>query len=180
MRGRITFRVALCRRYASTNRIPAKPSMRHPDPLVNSSNATATMLSDDLTFIHRPPPSAPTPLSYTTNPASPLLKPVSSNASSPLPPLLRTPAEEKPRMSDEDLAELRRLRSSNPTYYTRKRLANQFHCTQSFIGRMAPLSTQDHRIALAKRDEEHAKIRSQWGERKLIIRDTRKRRKEFW
>jgi len=83
-------------------------------------------------------------------------------------------------MSDEDLAELQRLRSSNPTYYTRKRLANQFNCTQSFVGRMAPLSTQDHRIALAKRDEEHAKIRSQWGERKLIIRDTRKRRKEFW
>lgn len=180
MKTRLPFRLPSCRSYST--RLPEKPRMRHPDPLANNPHATTTTLPGDLTFIHRPPPSAPTPLSYITNPASPLLKPPSPSpsADASLPPLLHKAAEPKPRMSDKDLTEMRRLRAINPAYYTRKRLAERFNCTETFVGYMAKLSTGAHRVALQKREREHESARSKWGEKKLIVREIRSKRKEFW
>jgi len=83
-------------------------------------------------------------------------------------------------MSDEDLAEMRRLRASNPTRYTRKHLAKRFNCSVDFVGRMATLSTQAQRSNLEKRDLKHEAARARWGERKLIVREIRKKRKDFW
>ncbi|THH06803.1 hypothetical protein EW146_g9499 [Bondarzewia mesenterica] len=179
MKTRLPFRLFSCRAYST--RLPEKPRMRQPDPLLGNPKATTTSLPDDLTFIHRPPPSAPTPLSYTTNPTSPLLRPAApSSADTSLPPLLRKSAEPKPRMSDEDLAEMRRLRALNPAYYTRSRLAERFNCTATFVGYMAKLSTGAHRTASQKLDLQHEKARSKWGEKKLIVREIRKKRKAFW
>src|SRR5258705_2524283 len=54
-----------------------KPPYRAPDPLVNNPKATVTKLGgeEELTFIHRPPASAPSPYSLSIAPASPLLRP---------------------------------------------------------------------------------------------------------
>ncbi|TFY83790.1 hypothetical protein EWM64_g215 [Hericium alpestre] len=140
-----------------------------------------TTLPDDLTFIHRPPSSAPTPFSYTTNPTSPLLRSSSSKpVDAPLPPPLRPTAAQKPRLSEEQLYEMRRLRASNPTLYTRKKLAEKFNCSEAFVGLVTPLSRQQQRVALDRRDQEHERARAQWGEKKLIVREIRKKRKEFW
>ncbi|KAI0308589.1 mitochondrial ribosomal protein subunit L20-domain-containing protein, partial [Amylostereum chailletii] len=151
-----------CRSYAT--RLPQKPPMRHPDPLLNNPNATTSSLPGDLTFIHRPPPTSPSPLSLTTDPASPLLKAAStSSQATKLPPPLRAPSNQQPQMSDEDIVEMKRLRASNPTFYTRKRLSEQFNCTPSFVGLMARLSTSDHRAVQQKLEQTHEDVRAQWG-----------------
>ena len=83
-------------------------------------------------------------------------------------------------MSDADIAEMQRLRASNPAYYTRKRLAEKFNCSPSFPGLVARLPRAEHRAALKKVEAEHADVRAQWGERKLITHQIRRKRKEFW
>src|SRR5262245_7455973 len=80
------------------NRHAERPPYRAPDPLVHNPDAKVTMLEQDLTFIHRPPPTALTPFSLTTAPASPLLRRPAKET--PLPPVLRPSAArpEPPRI----------------------------------------------------------------------------------
>ena len=170
----------LTRGYAT--RLPQKPPMRHPDPLLNKPNAISTPLPEDLTFIHRPPPSAPTPLSFTVNPSSPLLRtspPIPPTESS-LPPPLKRPTSTHPRLSEDKIKELQRLRSKNPALYTRQKLADTFGCSPSFVSYVAPLKPSQQRTALARREREHDKARARWGEKTAVIREIRKKRKEFW
>lgn len=177
LRPRVPF---LTRGYAT--RLPQRPPMRHPDPLSNNPKAVSTSLPEDLTFIHRPPPTTPTPHSYTVNPSSPLLQ-TGTQTSSPtpaLPPPLKNATLAHPRLSDEKISEIRRLRMENPAYYTRSRLANTFGCSPSFVSYVAPLDSSQQRAALAKRDQEHEKARARWGEKSALIREIRRKRKEFW
>jgi hypothetical protein len=170
----------LTRGYAT--RLPQKPPMRHPDPLLNKPNAVSMSLPEDLTFIHRPPPSAPSPLSYTVNPSSPLLctEPPTPSTGVPLPPPLKQPKLAHARLPEDKIKELQRLRSENPVLYTQKKLANTFECSPSFVSYVAPLKPSQQRVALAKRDREHEKARAQWGEKAALVREIRKKRKEFW
>ncbi len=170
----------LTRGYAT--RLPQKPPMRHPDPLSNNPNAVSTSLPEDLTFIHRPPPSAPTPLSYTVNPSSPLLRtePPASSTGLSLPPPLEKPTLAHSRMPEDKIKELQRLRAGNPALYTRKKLASTFGCSPSFVSYVAPLKPSQQRAALARRDRDHEKARARWGEKAALIREIRKKRKEFW
>lgn len=170
----------LMRGYAT--RLPQRPPMRHPDPLSNNPNAVSTSLSEDLTFIHRPPPSPPTPHSYTVNPSSPLLQAETQTSSpaSALPPPLKNATSEHPHLPEEKISEIRRLRMENPTFYTRSWLAKTFGCSPSFVSHVAPLSPSQQRAALAKRDREHEKARARWGEKAALIREIRRKRKEFW
>ncbi|KAI0301144.1 mitochondrial ribosomal protein subunit L20-domain-containing protein [Multifurca ochricompacta] len=170
----------LTRGYAT--RLPQKPPMRHPDPLLKSPNAVITSLPEDLTFIHRPPPSAPTPLSYTVNPSSPLLRTETfpPSTSSALPPPLSKPKLERTRMPEDQIIEMRRLRTKDPKAYTRSKLANLFGCSPAFVSYVAPLARSERRAALAKRDQGHEKARARWGEKSALIREIRRKRKEFW
>ncbi|KAI9510851.1 mitochondrial ribosomal protein subunit L20-domain-containing protein [Russula earlei] len=167
----------LTRGYAT--RLPQKPPIRHPDPL---SNAVTTSLPEHLTFIHRPPPSPPTPFSLTVNPSSPLLRtePPAQSTILDLPPPLKKPALTHPRLSEEAIAEMRRLRTENPSFYTCRKLADSFGCSPSFVSYIAPLKPSQQRAALAKRDREHEKARARWGEKASLIREIRRKRKEFW
>lgn len=176
-RVRIPF---LFRGYAT--RLPQRPPMRHPDPLSNKPNAISTSLPEDLTFIHRPPPSAPTPLSYTVNPSSPLLRADTKTppTGSALPPPLKNATSAHPRLPEDKISEIQRLRMENPALYTRNRLADTFGCSPSFVSYVAPLKPFQQRTALAKRDREHEKARGRWGEKAALIREIRKKRKEFW
>jgi hypothetical protein len=170
----------LVRGYAT--RLPEKPPMRHPDPLSNNPNTVTTSLSEDLTFIHRPPPSASTPHSYTVNPTSPLLlaeSPAPATGSS-LPPPLARPRLERPRLSDDKITEIQRLRVQDPKRYTRSRLAEMFGCSPTFVSYVAPLAPSEQKAALARRERVHEKSRTRWGEKSAIIREIRRKRKEFW
>ena len=170
----------LTRGYAT--RLPQRPPMRHPDPLSKNPNALSTSLPEDLTFIHRPPPSAPTPYSFTVNPSSPLLKTEKQTPplASALPPPLKNATSAHPRLPEEKISEIRRLRMENPAYYTCSRLASTFGCSPSFVSYVAPLGPSQQRAALAKRDQKHENARARWGEKAALIREIRRKRKEFW
>ncbi|KAH9936667.1 mitochondrial ribosomal protein subunit L20-domain-containing protein [Fomitopsis serialis] len=167
------------RTYAT--RIPERPPYRAPDPLVNNPNATYTKLEDDLTFIHRPPPTAPSPWSYTTQPASPLLHNPTAPADRPLPPLVRAEAEAAhPRMSAEDIAKMRALRAQAPERYSRARLAKMFNCSTNFVAIMAPTKMRDRKKIVGHRDELHEAARSKWGVKRSYFEEARKKRKGLW
>ncbi|KAI0726433.1 mitochondrial ribosomal protein subunit L20-domain-containing protein [Fomitopsis betulina] len=168
---------SFARAYAT--RIPERPPYRAPDPLINNPEATYTQLEGDLTFIHRPPPTAPSPWSFATNPASPLLQ-APSPAADALPPSLREAGAEFPRMSDEDIQKMRALRVENPEYYSRSRLAKMFNCSTNFVATMAPTKIADRKKILRQRDEEHAEARSKWGVKRSYFEAARKKRREFW
>ena len=162
-----------------------KPPMRPKDPLsTKESVAGVQHLEDDnLTFIHRPPPSAPTPLSTTLNPSSPLLRPpTKAKGTKRLPPLLRPSAyvKEPPRVSPETIKEIRRLREEDPTKYTRSVLADKFNTTSHFIALVAAMSLRERKEVLKKREEQHRKNRESWGDRKSLAVEIRKKRREFW
>jgi hypothetical protein len=159
-----------------------RPAYHAKDPLVNNPKAAVTKLEEDgLTFIHRPPPTAPTPFSLMTAPASPLLRPPTPYNGEPLPPLSRSPpAEAPPRMSDKDIEKIRELRALNPEKYTRGKLAKRFNCTPNFVGLMAPLKTSQRTAVLKVRDEKHEARREKWSEKHSIVKAISKKRRELW
>lgn len=164
--------------------IAHKPPMRRNDPLSTKESTGVQQLEDDnLTFIHRPPPSAPTPFSTTVNPSSPLLRPpTKAKGTERLPPLLRPSAyvKEPPRISPQKIAEIRRLREENPEKYTRSVLADKFNTTSNFVALVAAMSPKERRVAWRKREQEHQKNRDSWGDRKSLAVEIRKKRREFW
>lgn len=160
-----------------------KPPPRILDPLNNNPNAGIKELEDDnLTFVYRPPPTAPTPFSTTLEPASPLLRPPSESKGGRLPPLLRPSAyvKEPPRVTPQQIEEIRRLRREDPTKYSRGKLAEMFNCTSHFVAQVAALRPTTRKLFTKSRDEEHEEIRQTWGERKSLFVDIRKKRREFW
>ncbi|KAG9315926.1 mitochondrial ribosomal protein subunit L20-domain-containing protein [Chiua virens] len=171
---------SLCRSYAT--RRPERPPARFPDPLRNSPNAIVTQLDrDKLTFIHRPPPSAPSPFSTTLNPASPLLRPPSSS-SDPLPPLLRPSAyaPDPDRLSKEDMEKLKSLRRSNPDLYSCTKLAKMFGCTPSFVSQVAALPRTLRKAFAQRQADKVGAVKAGWGERKATLRAIREKRRQYW
>lgn len=163
-------------------RRPEKPPSKLKDPL-DAPNAVHYKISPNLTFVHRPPPTAPSPYSLTTAPVSPLLQPVSGTPSSEasLPPRLQkpTPAPEH-QLTPEQIEEVRRLRNEDPVTWTRQKLAKKFGCKACYISMIAPLDKQTHRALLAERDAGHEQNRSRWGENKATARAIRRKRRSLW
>jgi len=159
-----------------------RPAYHAKDPLIDNPKAVVTELEDEnLTFVHRPPPTAPSPFSLTTAPASPLLRPPSVPYDGPLPPLSRSgPSLPPPRLSDEDLQKLRDLRHSDPVRYSRGKLAKMFNCTQTFVGQVAPLKKPLRKSLLKDRDAQHELARQKWSEKHSLVKAISKRRRELW
>lgn len=160
-----------------------RPPYRPPDPLINNPNATVTVLSDeDLTFVHRPPPTASSPQSFTTNPTSPLLRPKNEPKNSPLPPLIRPSAEKASpsRLSDENVAKLKQLRRSDPKKYSRTVLAKMFGCTQGFVSLVAALPKTQRKAMRKAREAEHQAIRDKWSQKHSLVKAIQVKKKEFW
>src|SRR6267154_4377358 len=161
-------RLSLCFSRSYATRIAEKPPARFPDPLLNHPNAAVKTLKDEnLTFIHRPPPTVPSPHSTTLAPASPLLKsPTRANKHTPMPPLLRPSAYNAApsRMSDEDMKQLRKLRLSDPETYSRAKLAKMFKCTPNCVSKVAALPRSQRMEFMKKMEVEHEAVREQWGE----------------
>ncbi|VDB95756.1 unnamed protein product [Peniophora sp. CBMAI 1063] len=155
---------ALVRAYATG---PERPKPRMPDPLADPAHASTSALPDgDLTFIHRPPPSIPSVHSYTTNPASPLLRPASdAPADTPLPPALDDIQAPGARLTDAQVQEMRKLRQLNPEKYTQRKLGRMFGVSPSTVGLIATLKQTQRTKARKEFFAEHEKIRQSWGER---------------
>ncbi|KAH7922037.1 hypothetical protein BV22DRAFT_687079 [Leucogyrophana mollusca] len=181
LKPRLSLNLAFRRSYAT--RRPEKPPARFPDPLLSTPAATVKTLRDEnLTFIHRPPPTAPTPHSTTLEPASPLLRRPTRAKRVPMPPLLR-PSAYKPepaRLSQEDMARIRELRLSNPSAYSRTKLAKMFRCTPNFVSTIAALPRPQRKVFAKKMETEHEAVREKWGEKKATFVAIRQKRREFW
>jgi len=172
------FSLSLCRTYAT--RRPEKPPARFPDPLNNSAVVTP-LEGGKLSFIHRPPPTAPSPHSTTLDPASPLLRPPTPTGS-PLPPLLR-PSAYAPaptRLSSQDLETLRALRRSDPNLYSCGKLAKMFGCRPSFVSQVAALPRSMRRVYAKRQEAKVDAVKAGWGERKATVRAIRDKRRTFW
>lgn len=83
-------------------------------------------------------------------------------------------------MSQAIIQKIRERRTQEPETWTRKALAKVYGVTQSFVGMVAPSKQSYRREATKKMEEEHAKRREKWGERKKMSADVRRKRKEFW
>jgi Mitochondrial ribosomal protein subunit L20 len=185
----VAFCLSLVRHYAPKYPRPRpgtseRPAYRPSDPLINNPKAAVkTFEEDNLTFIHRPPSTAPSPYSLTTAPASPLLRPAPSHVEPlpPLPPVLRQPpTKEHPQMSDEQIEKMRHLRFSNPTVYSRGKLAKMFNCTQAFVASMAALKKPQRKALIRIRDQRHEKYREKWSEKHALVKAIRAKRREMW
>jgi hypothetical protein len=160
-----------------------RPAYHAPDPLVNNSDAAVTKLQDEgLTFIHRPPPSAATPHSFTTNPASPLLTAKVTPVDGPLPPFARPGLQKQSpgRASDEVIAKIRELRETHSEEYSRGELARMFNVTRSFVSMIAPLRIKKRKDIVKKTEREHAAARAKWSERHSLVQAIRRKRRELW
>jgi len=160
-----------------------RPPYRPTDPLLDNPKATVTTLEDSqLTLIHRPPPTAPTPHSLTTSPSSPLLRSKRTSQDGPLPPFIRPSADkhELPRVSEEVVEKIRELRRSDPKVYSRGKLAKMFGCTESFVASVAALKKSQRTGLIRLREQQHAVVREKWSEKKAIVRAIRAKRRTFW
>ncbi|KAG6814270.1 hypothetical protein H0H92_015385 [Tricholoma furcatifolium] len=181
-----SLRASLARTYATRHPRPKpgtseRPPMRRVDPLLNNPQAVVTPLEDgELTFIHRPPPTAPSPFSLSTAPTSPLLRPLTPAVPGPLPPLMRKEMPNPERASDEAVAEIRRLRRSDPDTYTRLKLAKMFDVTPNFVGCIAALKPSGRKARKRIVQEQKELEMEGWSERKLTAHLIRKKRREFW
>ncbi|KAF8208841.1 hypothetical protein K438DRAFT_1917215 [Mycena galopus ATCC 62051] len=152
-----------------------RPAYHAPDPLLNNSQAV------DLTFIHRPPPTAPSPYSLTTNPVSPLLRPRSPKENLPLPPPSRPKyaKEPLPRASTQTILEIKRLRALDPDRYTCGVLATKFKVTRGFVQAVAALK-KSQRNAKRRAQEVIAETeRAKWSEKTTTLRLIKAKRRNF-
>ncbi|TFL01867.1 mitochondrial ribosomal protein subunit L20-domain-containing protein [Pterulicium gracile] len=141
-----------------------------------------------MTLIHRPPPTAPSPFSLWDNPASALLRPPTTTGTATrgaLPPHIRPSAATKqanlpPRATDEVIAEIRKLRASDPAVWTCGKLAKKFGCTNGFVSGVAALPKSGRRAKRAALEGKHEEVRRGWTEKKALVVAIRKRRREFW
>ncbi|KAK8176174.1 mitochondrial ribosomal protein subunit L20-domain-containing protein [Phyllosticta citrichinensis] len=101
--------------------------------------------------------------------------PSNSNSAQKLPPPLRQPYEKKYHLTETDVAEIRRLRASDPVTWSRQKLADKFDCSPFFVGLVAPAPEHAQRKA-----DEVEELKKRWGPRRRAAREDRKRRKEMW
>ncbi|EAU86039.1 hypothetical protein CC1G_07118 [Coprinopsis cinerea okayama7 len=160
-----------------------RPPLKHGDPVTQSRNTTVVNLEDEgLTFVHRPPPSAPSPASLTTAPASPLLRPQSKPAGEvPLPPALHNhPLKERKTLSTEDIAKMKELRASDPVTYSTNKLAKMFGCSRHFVILSTRITTAQRTALEREREAQHEENRERWSDRHKLVKALRARRRQMW
>lgn len=92
-----------------------------------------------------------------------------------LPPPVRVPYEKKYHLTDVEIAEIRSLRSSDPDWWTRERLAEKFGCSQLFVGLVCKAPEKAKAV-----ERQHQEARERWGRRRREAKEDRYRRRETW
>ncbi|OZJ02146.1 hypothetical protein BZG36_05001 [Bifiguratus adelaidae] len=103
---------------------------------------------------------------------TPSVKELAANA-----PLLHKPSQQTVKLTEEQIAELRRLRSQDPETWSIKRLAAKFNCSPLFVSISAPLSKEARAKLEARRSTGSETV---LGYKKRIIAENRKRRRALW
>ncbi|KAM5538699.1 hypothetical protein V8D89_007728 [Ganoderma adspersum] len=132
-------------RSPSVPSLPERPRYRAPDLLRNKPRGSYTELLENITFNHR----------------SSLLQPSASAVIGDLPSTFRKQREEKPRVSDDDIARIRQLRREDAATWTRG-------------------SEGVSLKAKAEMEELHTAKRAHWGERRSLHAEISNKCKKFW
>jgi len=179
--------LARCLRRCYSTRLPTRSPPRVSDPL---ADVPKVQLEDNLTFIHRPPPTMPSPESFTTAPSSPFLRPpvqpqdaTTSLTDPSLPPISRpslVPKKQYPRMTEQAIQTMRELRHSDPAKWTCTKLAARFDCSPGFVSLVAGLKSSDWKKQVGSVAEEHQRARDKWGEKKALLQKIRAKKRVFW
>ncbi|BGP43021.1 hypothetical protein JCM10449v2_007036 [Rhodotorula kratochvilovae] len=185
----------------------APPLRRTRDPLLSSPRAQHFLLPSGDHFIARPPPSVippsvPVPVASTSALPPAFARSPFANAVAPsplaalsssavpassehlLPPLRPTPTQQRTPLSAAQVQELQQLRRDRPAYWTRSRLAAKFGVSQQVVGTLGwgegPEARRAERERRERVEARQAKVEAQWGWKKEIARDERRRRRDMW
>lgn len=93
-----------------------------------------------------------------------------------LPPPISPPYKKKYHLTQADVEEVRRLRASDPWFWSQHKLAAKFDCSKFFISRIS--SAPEEKKEVQRQVLEAVKAR--WGPRRLMAREDRKIRKATW
>ena len=87
------------------------------------------------------------------------------------------PPQELAQLKQADVDEIRRLRLEDPVKWTQNRLADNYNCSNTFVGRiikgLSKEKTQQQRAVTEV-------VRSSWGNKRRIAREDREIRKDKW
>ncbi|KAK3063744.1 hypothetical protein LTS18_013111 [Coniosporium uncinatum] len=92
-----------------------------------------------------------------------------------LPPPVRQPYEKQYHLTESQMAQIRKLRQTDPFRWTRVKLAEKFGCSQFFVS----LVCKSGEAARAQ-EERIEEVKRRWGRKKVSSREDRGRRKELW
>ncbi|KAG1148583.1 hypothetical protein G6F37_002522 [Rhizopus arrhizus] len=84
-------------------------------------------------------------------------------------PLIRQPKQYS-TLAEKEINEIRQLRESDPTTWTRSKLAKKFGCSELYIGMVAPLKNN---TVQSEQVLDH-------GYRRQLIKENRQKRKALW
>ncbi|CAD6566477.1 MAG: hypothetical protein CYPHOPRED_000750 [Cyphobasidiales sp. Tagirdzhanova-0007] len=146
---------------------------------LKSKDASHYYLTDDtsVAFTIRPAVS-PLPPTLSSTPAT-------SSSSTVFPPRLHPlPTTEKAILSEAQISEMQALRLSNPSWWTRSRLAHKYNVSKFYVAIQGFGESSEARAAERTVRENHEnkdeEKRNRYGMKKRIDREVRRRRKEFW
>ena len=89
------------------------------------------------------------------------------------PPVIKLkPGFQRHHLTQEDVAEIRRLRASDPEKWTRLKLAKKYNCSSLFVGMVAEATKEKVEAEKAK----VAAVRAKWGQKRAMAREDRKKR----
>ncbi|MCJ1481426.1 hypothetical protein MMC06_001584 [Schaereria dolodes] len=174
------------RRHESSARRTTKRLRAKPDPSFTSSLNSSQENQDHIVF--NPPSSAPSPYHTPakflppTDPRRQILSQSYShenpyqNSDRRLPPPVRKPYEKSYHLNDDQIAEIRQLRTEDPFKWSQKKLAEKFNCSPLFVTFVCAASREKQEQA--KQVLENVKAR--WGPRRRNAREERAKRREMW
>jgi hypothetical protein len=99
----------------------------------------------------------------------------SGTASSLPPPVTKSkPNYQRHHLSEEDVAEIKRLRSTNPEKWTRTKLARKFNCSSLFVGICCEAIGEKKAAERTKLEA----VKARWGPKRRMAREDRLKRRE--
>jgi hypothetical protein len=91
-------------------------------------------------------------------------------------PAINEPAERKYHLTEQDLIEIHKLRTTEPEKWTRKSLAEKFNCSPFMIS-VASEPNAEYKAEMERRLDV---IKGMWSPRRARARNDRQRRKKLW
>jgi hypothetical protein len=90
------------------------------------------------------------------------------------------PKEGADRVSREAIDKMRELRYADPATYSVHKLSSLFGTTPAFVQMVASLPKSATKAFRRREEARLEEAKASWGERKLMVRAIRQRRREFW